>query len=106
MPALRPRLARALAGVEAAPWCQWTRIVHAGGCWRCDGACADDRDGPNLAPRSELLTVSEAHQLAVPRGLKIQAPEPDFEPGGEGVRTAHGVTLTTVLGANHHRESR
>jgi hypothetical protein len=37
-----------------------------------------------LAPHAELLTVSEAHQVAVPCGLKVQAPEPDFEPGGEG----------------------
>jgi hypothetical protein len=43
-------------------------------------------------------------QLAVPRGLKVQAPEPDFEPGWEGVRAAHGLPLAAVLGANHHRE--
>jgi hypothetical protein len=65
----------------------------------------DDRDGPGLAPRAEFLTVSEAHQVAVPRSLKVQAPEPDFESGREGVRAAHGVALTVVLGANHHRES-
>jgi hypothetical protein len=57
-----------------------------------------------LAPRAELLTVSEAHEVAVSCG-QVQAPEPDFESGGEGVRAAHGVTLTAVLGANHHRES-
>jgi hypothetical protein len=33
-----------------------------------------------LAPCAEFFTVGEAHQVAVPRGLKIQAPEPDFEP--------------------------
>jgi hypothetical protein len=33
----------------------------------------------------ELLTVGEAHQVAVPCGLKIQAPKPDFKPGEEGV---------------------
>jgi hypothetical protein len=37
----------------------------------------------------KLLTVGEAHQVAIPRSLEIQAPEPDFEPGGEGVRAAH-----------------
>jgi hypothetical protein len=52
--------------------------------------------------RAEFLTVGEAHQVAIPRGLKVQASEPDFESGGEGVRAAHGVTLATVLGANHH----
>jgi hypothetical protein len=58
-----------------------------------------------LEPRAEFLTVSEAHEVAVPRSLKVQAPEPDFESGREGVRAAHGVTLTALLGANHHRES-
>jgi hypothetical protein len=29
-----------------------------------------------LAPRAEFLAVGEAHQVAVPRGLKVQAPEP------------------------------
>jgi hypothetical protein len=33
-----------------------------------------------MAPCAEFLTVGEAHQVAVPRGFKIQAPEPDFEP--------------------------
>jgi hypothetical protein len=60
-----------------------------------------DRDGPGLAPRAEFLTVREAHQVAVPRGLKVQPPEPDFESGREGVRASHGVALTAVLGANH-----
>jgi hypothetical protein len=67
-----------------APWHRWTRSVRAGGCWRRDGVCGGDPGGPILAPRAELLTVSDAHQVAVPRGLKVQALEPDFEPGGEG----------------------
>jgi hypothetical protein len=33
-----------------------------------------------LEPRTEFLTVGEAHQVAVPRGPKFQAPEPDFKP--------------------------
>jgi hypothetical protein len=64
-----------------------------------------DRSGSSLAPRAKLLTVGEAHQVAVPHSLKIQASEPDFEPGGEGVRTAHGVMRTAILSANHHRGS-
>jgi hypothetical protein len=73
-------------------------------CWRVLVCVRRRRGGPSLALRAELLTVSEAHQVVVPHGLKVPAPEPDFEPGGEGVRAAHGVTLTAVLGANHHRE--
>jgi hypothetical protein len=46
--------------------------------------------------------VGEAHHVAVPCGLKVQAPEPYFEPDGEGVRAAQGVARTAVLGANHH----
>jgi hypothetical protein len=37
-----------------------------------------------LALCAEFLTVGEAHQVAVPRGLEVQAPELHFEPGGEG----------------------
>jgi hypothetical protein len=32
----------------------------------------------------ELGPVGDAHEVAIPRGLKVQAPEPDFEPGWEG----------------------
>jgi hypothetical protein len=81
MPALRPRLTRALARAPAAAWHRRTRSVRAGGCWCRDDACGGDRGGPGLAPRAELLMVSEAHLVAIPRGLKVQAPEPDFEPG-------------------------
>jgi hypothetical protein len=32
----------------------------------------------------ELVVVGDAHEVAVPRGLKVQAPELDFESGWEG----------------------
>jgi hypothetical protein len=105
MPALRLRLSRALAEATAAPWCRRTRSVRAGGRRRHGDVCGGDRDRPGLAPRAEFLTVSEAHQVAIPRNLKVQAPEPDFESGREGVRAVHRVALTAVLGANHRRES-
>jgi hypothetical protein len=47
----------------------------------------------------KFVAVGDAHEVAVPRGLKIQAPEPNFESGWEGVRAAHGVPLAPVLGA-------
>jgi hypothetical protein len=37
-----------------------------------------------LAPCAKFLTVGEAHQVAVPRGPKVQAPDPDFESAGRG----------------------
>jgi hypothetical protein len=52
----------------------------------------------------KLVVVGDAHGVAVPRGLEVQAPEPDFESGWEGVRAAHGVPLAPVLGADHHRD--
>jgi hypothetical protein len=52
----------------------------------------------------KLVAVGDAHEVAVPRALKVQAPEPNFESGWEGVRAAHGVPLAPVLGANHHRD--
>jgi hypothetical protein len=51
----------------------------------------------------ELGAVGDAHQVAVPRGLKVQTPKPDLESGREGVRAAYGVSLSPVLGAGHHR---
>jgi hypothetical protein len=32
----------------------------------------------------KFVAVGDAHDVAIPRGLKVQAPEPDFEPGWEG----------------------
>jgi hypothetical protein len=52
----------------------------------------------------KLGTLGDAHEVAVPRGLEVQAPEPDFEFGWEGVRASHGVPLGPVLGADHHRD--
>jgi hypothetical protein len=45
--------------------------------------CGDDCGGLGL-PRTEFLTVGEAHEVAVPRSLEVQAPKPDFESGREG----------------------
>jgi hypothetical protein len=44
----------------------------------------------------KLVTVGEAHEIAVPRGLKVQATESDLESGWEGVRAAHGVDVISV----------
>jgi hypothetical protein len=33
----------------------------------------------------ELVAVGDTHEVVVPRGLKVQALEPDFESGWEGV---------------------
>jgi hypothetical protein len=52
----------------------------------------------------ELGAVGDAHEVAVPCGLEVQAPEQNFESGREGVRAAHGVPLGPILGADHHRE--
>jgi hypothetical protein len=52
----------------------------------------------------ELITVIDAHEVVVLRSLKVQAPEPDFESGWEGVRATYGVPLGPVLGADHHRD--
>jgi hypothetical protein len=62
------------------------------------------RVGPGLTSRAEFIAVGGTHEVVVPRGLKVQAPEPDFEPGWEGVRAAHGIPLDAAFGANHHRE--
>jgi hypothetical protein len=101
--ALRLRLSRALAEELAALRRRRARSVHLSGrrgtCSGRDGG----RVGPSLTPRTEFVAVGDTHEVAVPRGLKVQAPEPDFEPGWEGVRAAHGIPLAAVLGVNHHR---
>jgi hypothetical protein len=80
------------------------RNIHVGGRRGVSSGCDGGRVGPGLPPRAEFIAVGDAHEVAAPRGLKVQAPEPDFEPGWEGVRAAHGIPLVAVLGANHHRE--
>jgi hypothetical protein len=32
----------------------------------------------------ELVAVGDVHEVAVPRGLEIQAPEPNFDPAVKG----------------------
>jgi hypothetical protein len=65
-------------------WRQRTRNIRAGG-RRCRGdACGGDWDGPGLELRTKLLTVGEAHEIAIPHGLEVQAAEPDFESVREG----------------------
>jgi hypothetical protein len=46
--------------------------------------------------------VGDAHQLTVPCGLEVQTPKLDLKSDREGVRAAHGVSLSPVLGADHH----
>jgi hypothetical protein len=52
----------------------------------------------------ELGAVGDAHEVAVPHGLEVHTPKPDFESGREGVQTAHGVPLAPVLGVDHHHD--
>jgi hypothetical protein len=84
--------------------CWRARSVRVGGHQGVSNGCGGGRSWPGRPPRTEFVAVGDAHEVAVPRGLKVQAPEPDFKPGWEGVRVAHGIPLVAVLGANHHRE--
>jgi hypothetical protein len=84
--------------------CWRARSVHLGGRRGASSGCDRDRVWPGRPPCTEFVAVGDAHEVVVPCGLKVQAPEPDFEPGWEGVQAAHGIPLVAVLGANHHRE--
>jgi hypothetical protein len=44
----------------------------------------------------KLVTVGEAHEIAVSRGLEVQAPKPDFESSWEGIRATQGVSLDVI----------
>jgi hypothetical protein len=102
--ALRLRLPRALNRASTASRCWRARSVCLGGRRGVSSGCGEDRSWPGLPPCAKFVAVSDVHEIAVPRGLKVQALEPDFEPGWEGVRSAHGIPLAAVLSANHHRE--
>jgi hypothetical protein len=99
-----PRLTRALAGASSASWCRGARNIRLGGRQGISTGRGGNRSWPGRPPRVKLGTVGDAHEVAIPCGLKVQAPEPDFESSWEGVRAVHGVPLGPVLGANHHRD--
>jgi hypothetical protein len=99
-----PRLARALAGASSASWCRRARNVRLGGRQGVGSGRGRNRSWPSRPPWVELGAVCDADEVAVPHGLKVQAPEPDFESSWEGIRAAHGVPLGPVLGADHHRD--
>jgi hypothetical protein len=104
MSSFRPCLSRALTRAPTASRCSRTRSVRLSGRRGVSSGCDGGRSRPSRPPRAKLVAVGDAHEVAVPRGLKVQAPESDFEPGWEGVRAAHGIPLAPVLGANHHRD--
>jgi hypothetical protein len=83
--AIRSRLPRALTGALTASRCWRARSVRVGGRRGVSNGCGRGRSWPGRPPRTEFVAVGDAHEVAVPRGLKVQAPEPDFEPGEEGV---------------------
>jgi hypothetical protein len=82
--ALCSRLPRALAGALTASRCWRARRVHLGRRRAASSRCDGDRVWPGRPPRTKFVVVGDAHEVAVPRGLKVQAPEPDFELGWEG----------------------
>jgi hypothetical protein len=100
----RPHLSRALTGASSALRRRRARSVHSSGRRGVSSGCGVDWSWPGRPPCVKLVAVGNAHGVAVPRGLKVQAPEPDFEPGWEGARAAHGIPLAPILGADHHRE--
>jgi hypothetical protein len=83
-------------------WCRRARGVLLGGRRGVSSGRDGNRSWPGRSPRVKLDAVGDAREVVVPRSLKVQAPEPDFESGWEGVRAAHGVSLAPVLGADHH----
>jgi hypothetical protein len=97
-----PRLLRVLDGASSAS--RRARGVRLGGRRGVGAGCGEDQSLPGRPPRVKFAAVGDAHEVAIPHDLKVQAPEPDFEPGWEGVRATHGVALAPVLDADHHRD--
>jgi hypothetical protein len=100
----RLRLSRALTGALSVLRRRRAHSVRSSGRRGVNDRCDGDRSWPGRPPCAKLVAVGNAHEVAVHRGLKVQAPEPDFESGWEGVRAAHRIPLAPVLGADHHRE--
>jgi hypothetical protein len=77
---------RSTCGVQTSWRPQQPLVLVSGICY----GRAGNRSWPGRPPWVELVPVEEAHMVVVPRGLKVQAPEPDFESGRNRVRPAHG----------------
>jgi hypothetical protein len=84
------------------PRCRGVRNSWLGGCRSVRRWHGGHWARPGRPPRMELVTVGEAHKVAVSRGMEVQAPEPNLEFSWEGVGAAHGLPLGCDLGANHH----
>jgi hypothetical protein len=50
----------------------------------CHTECDGDRTWSGRPPRVKLVAVGDAHNVAIPRGLKVQALELNLESGWEG----------------------
>jgi hypothetical protein len=79
------RLARELARTPLASGCRSARSIRLSGCWSISSKRGGNRAWPSRPPRVKLVMVGDAHEVIVPCGLKVQALEPDFESGQEGV---------------------
>jgi hypothetical protein len=69
-----PRLTRALAEASSASWCRGARSIRLGGHRGIYTGCGGNRSWPGRPPRVKLDTVGDAHEVAIPCGLKVQAP--------------------------------
>jgi hypothetical protein len=65
-------------------WCRGARSVNLGERRGVSSRRGGNWSWPGRPPGVELGTVGDAHEVAIPRGLKVQAPESDFESGWEG----------------------
>jgi hypothetical protein len=79
------RLMRALAGASSVSWCRGARSVRLGGCRGVSSRRFGNRSRVGRPPRVKLVAVGDTHEVAVPHGLKVHAPEPDFKSSWEGV---------------------
>jgi hypothetical protein len=79
------RLARVLARTLPALGHGRTRSIRLSGCRGVSSRRGGNQAWPSRPPRVKLVTVGDAHEVAILCGLKVQAPEPDFQSGWEGV---------------------
>jgi hypothetical protein len=65
-------------------WCRGACSVRLGGRWGVSSGRGGNRSWPGRPPRVELGTVGDAHEVAVPRGLKVRVLNRISNPAGRG----------------------
>jgi hypothetical protein len=94
--------------------CWRARSVRTGRRRGVSSGCDGDQVWAGQPPRAEFVAVGDAHEVAVPHGLKVQAPNRFSNPAGRGselpmeylwARYSVRITIERACGADLQCES-